>query len=86
MQLPPNAYLRDIFDQSDSQLDVGEDIEVVEPGKLVTNGYKEGDEYGQPHGCQDEQGGVRDSLLTTLERERGVSEEYGVDNKYSGLQ
>ena len=68
---PKKAHLRNILDQSDSQLDVGEDIEVVEPGKLVANGYKEGDDYGEPHGYQDEQGGVGDSLLTTLEREKG---------------
>ena len=36
-------YLRDVLDQSDSQFNVGEEVQVIQPGYLSSYGHEEGD-------------------------------------------
>ena len=65
--LDGHTYLGYILDQRHSQLDVGEDVEEVQPGQLATHRHKEGDENREPHECKEHHGRVGDPLTTSQE-------------------
>ena len=61
------AYLGHIFDQSDSQFNIGEIVEVIQPGDLFGYSKKQTDQGKCPANQQQYQGRPGDLLTPSLE-------------------